>query len=81
MKGDISVYGKKVPQPVIDRAVDRMRDGQVFRCRDIIDVIQEMHDAKGLDHYRVADRLIQRERQAGNIEPMAERPYWKWAGK
>lgn len=81
MKGDIRIYGKKVPESVIVRAVARMRDGQVFRSRDIVDVIQGMHDAKGLEHMRVADRLIQRERKAGNIKTMNERPYWEWVGK
>lgn len=64
MKGDIRIYGKKVPESVIVRAVARMRDGKVFRCRDIVDIIQLMPEAKGFDHYRLADRLIQRERQS-----------------
>ena len=79
----MKVYDYTIKQAMIDRVIDRMKQA-VFQSADIEQVCIDMgiphHD--GHSNYiahRAADRLIQRERKAGNIAYVERR--WHWVGK
>lgn len=76
----MKVNGKQVEQAVIDACITRMKQG-AFKAMEIEALCTRMGvDWKSGNAMRVADRIIQRERKAGNIE-LTNRPYWFWFGK
>lgn len=72
------VYGIEVSQVSIDAAMARMSSGIFFTARDIADVMQPLKSGPlgHSGHMRAADRLLQRERRAGNIEFSTRRGMW-----
>ena len=72
----VRIKGYEIEQSAIDAAIARMKHGE-FRFNDIWYVLTPLTKS---DSYRLADRLIQRERKAGNIEQSSRYPYWIWIG-
>lgn len=74
------VRGYRVPQEVEDACLQTMQDGQ-FRASYIFDTAARLLPLKlpqkKLICAGIADRLIQRERQANRIMPL-HTPYWAW---
>jgi DNA-binding transcriptional regulator PaaX len=66
------VNGVEIPQEVIDRCVKRMKNGEPFQAAHIESL---SHHPEG---YRLTDRLLQRERKAGNI--IYRSGMWHWVG-
>lgn len=83
----MKVHGFEVPEETINAVIARMQEGP-FQAGDLIEVVWKFVpvgqykgkycgvDANQVAH-RIVDRLIQRERSAGNIT-MGQRPKWKW---
>lgn len=75
----MKVNGKEVDQAVIDACIERMKT-EPFKAMEIEALCTRMGiDWKSGDAMRTADRIVQRERKAGNIE-LTNRPYWFWVG-
>lgn len=75
----MKVNGKEVSQEIIDACVLQMKERK-FKAMEIEALCTRMGvDWKSGDAMRTADRIIQRERRAGNIE-VYQRPYWLWTG-
>lgn len=70
----------EVPEVVVRKCLGRMKSGK-FKARDIADTAFDADIDCGENDSRVADRLIQRERKAGNINPVIPIPYWEWTCK
>lgn len=75
----MKVLGYEVPQSVIDNCIIRMKYEDRFRLSNIISVAILAGAPAGEISYRIADRLIQRERKAGNIVLIYSA--WTWIGK
>lgn len=71
------INGKEIPQHVIDLCEARMMEGP-FRARALSDIAATngVWDKYGINH-RVADRLIQKHRKAGNIHLLTN-VTWVW---
>ncbi len=73
------VNGKEIDQAVVDACMSRMKQ-EPFKAMEIEGICSRM----GLSYkdgtaMRVADRIIQRERKAGNLN--LDRPFWAWIGE
>lgn len=72
----MKVNGIEIPPQVVDACLARMRLGR-FRCSDITDAARNSgFTIASLAYTRIADRLIQRERQAKRIRGV-DYPYWE----
>lgn len=77
---DFYVYGHTISDEVQSILIQKMKEGP-FQASDIeaeairlgVPIMAESHQPIAM---RAADRLIQRERKAGNIE--FRRPSWVW---
>jgi hypothetical protein len=76
----VKVEGHEVSQDAIDACIARMKNGGYFRAFEIEGIVERAGLPKSISAMRVADRIIQRERKAGNITTCTIRPYWKWVG-
>lgn len=75
----MKVNGKEIEQSIVDACLARMKK-EPFKAIEIEGICSRM----GIETLygtamRVADRIIQRERKAGNIE-LSNRPFWAWVG-
>jgi hypothetical protein len=69
----MNVNGCEIPQDVIDKVIARMKSGVPFTAGDLV-------GASGhAEGYRLADRLLQRERKAKNIE--FDGRSWRWINR
>jgi hypothetical protein len=70
-----------VPQRAIEACESRMRSGQ-FKAADITKaaMLEGVPEIINRDHvaHRVADRLIQKHRKAGNIRMVDRKPTWEF---
>jgi hypothetical protein len=66
------VNGVEIPQEVVDRCVTAMKSIGLFTSGQIEVISQHV------ESYRLVDRLLQRERKAGNIE--YSKGEWRWIG-
>lgn len=75
----MKVNGHTIEQDVIDAAIARMKvDG--FKAREIAELIAKRTSLRSAETaMRAADRVIQAQRQAGNISFGGG--YWAWCGK
>ena len=76
MKRQFTVDGKPVTEAQEQAAIARMRTGMPFTCAEITDAVRSHGSSSAM---RVADRLIQRERKAGNIK--FDGRQWNWTGR
>ena len=83
----MQVKGVEIPQAVQDAAVAFMKTEHsltTFKVRGLVARLMSLSHSDELA-MRTADRLVQRERKAGNIGPSdstrARSHYWKWIGK
>lgn len=80
------VHGYVVSPEVEAAGMERMKDMPQFRLADIEGAlwsamkVDRTTSNVGLCQ-RVADRLIQRERQAKRIKKADKYPYWVWCGE
>lgn len=83
----MKVKGTEIPYGVQDAVVEFMKTEHSLTSFKVTRLIARL---MGLSHSdeianRAADRLIQRERRAGNIGPSdltrTRSHYWKWTGK
>ncbi|MFM0163901.1 hypothetical protein PQR39_26240 [Paraburkholderia sediminicola] len=83
----MKVKGVEIPQAVQDAAVAFMKAEHSLTTFKVQGLVARLMSMKHGDEVamRVADRLMQRERKAGNIGPSdstrARSHYWKWIGK
>lgn len=75
MKRQFTVDGKPVTEEQEQAALARMKMAS-FTCAEIIAEVRSHGSSSAV---RVADRLIQRERKAGNIKFDGRR--WHWTGR
>ena len=78
----LTVNGKQVEQTMIDAVIARMQSGEHFRSFEIEGLCASLGaDRRSGDAMRIADRIIQRERKAGNIN-LRKSPQrcWEWIG-
>ncbi len=69
------VNGERIPEQVIQAAIAFMKSRKVFNSADITSLLEKHHV---FENYRAADRILQRERKAGNIRFGDFK--WKWVG-
>jgi len=83
----MKVKGIEIPLAVQEAAVAVMKTKHSFTAFNVTSVVAQHMGVKTSDEiaYRTADRIIQRERKAGNIGPSdsarSRSSYWKWIGK
>jgi hypothetical protein len=73
----VIVQGVLVSQHQVDRCYARMQNGNVFSCQNIEAAAEKAGVERGAPAMRLADRLIQHERKAGNIVQI-RRGVWEW---
>ncbi|MPW17901.1 hypothetical protein GCT13_13375 [Paraburkholderia sp. CNPSo 3157] len=83
----MKVKGIEIPEAVQNAVVDLMKRRHTFTAFALATEIASHMACGPLDEvaYRGADRIVQRERKAGNIRPSdstrSRSPYWKWVGQ
>lgn len=82
----MNVMGYEVPQEVEQRALAWMQNTPSWRAANLEEELVRMGVPESLPGWKVpahraADRLIQRERKAGNIAQRHGRGLWSWVGE
>lgn len=72
----MKVNGQEVSPAIEASCMERMRQAP-FKSASIVAAIDRAHK-DFLESYRTADRILQRERRAGNIE--FDGKTWRWIG-
>jgi len=84
--GRVTVKGTEIPGTVQATAIELMKHRHTFTAFAVACEIARCMGCDCMDEvaYRGADRLVQRERKAGNIgpsDPSRNRSsYWRWVG-
>lgn len=74
----MKINGIEINQVVIEAVIERMK-AEAFKASELEAVAVKLGvPTREGTAMRVADRLIQREKKAGNIA--LSRPYWAWVG-
>jgi len=69
----------EISEAELDFAIKQMQDGQTFRACAVMYWLNHI-GVRPMASYRAADKLIQRERKAGNIHQI-KHAVWQWKGE